>query len=326
MRTRASLSLLTCCCAVLAGCAAGPPKGPVTAVTTPAVGRPSAPQSAQAAFASEAFTPYAQLGVLTDDGLAPADTYAALNTACMSDAGYGQYADAAPYQGNPAVNGLTSGPPFGWYGYVGTAEATQYGFMAPGLASYFGSNTSPGLPADAQAAANKCFNIVSSFNNAQLATSLAGILTMAEAISNDEVQDPDIKDASKAWSACMARNGYNAPNANTLANQELKTLGLRGPPGPGTGPGLTAAQNEAQIAMAVADADCTQATDLDGIFFAVQASYEQQVVDANQQALNAAVRDYKASYAKELHKLPALLRTASATPPGRVTAPSPAPS
>ena len=79
----------------------------------------------------------------------------------------------------------------------------------------------------------------------------------------------------------------------------------------------------------------TQAADLAGIYFAVQDSYEQQVVDANQQALSAAVRQYKAAYTKGLGKLPALLRTASATPellqrpgrpggPGRAGGPSPA--
>ncbi len=62
------------------------------------------------------------------------------------------------------------------------------------------------------------------------------------------------------------------------------------------------------------DADCTQASDLAGIYFAVQASYEQQFVDANQQALNAEVRQYKAAFATELSKLPALLQTTSATP------------
>jgi hypothetical protein len=69
---------------------------------------------------------------------------------------------------------------------------------------------------------------------------------------------------------------------------------------------------QAQLAAAVSDANCTQSTDLAGIYFAVQASYEQQLVNANQQALTAAVRQYKAAYAKELSKLPALLRTTSA--------------
>ena len=46
-------------------------------------------------------------------------------------------------------------------------------------------------------------------------------------------------------------------------------------------------------------------------YFAVQADYEQQFVTANQQSLGVAVRRYKADYAKELSKMPALLRTAS---------------
>ena len=77
---------------------------------------------------------------------------------------------------------------------------------------------------------------------------------------------------------------------------------------------VSAAANQAQLAAAVTDADCTQSADLAGIYFAVQASYEQQLVNANQQALTAAVREYKASYARELSRLPALLRTTSATP------------
>ena len=172
------------------------------------------------------------------------------------------------------------------------------------------------LPAGAQAAAGKCLNIVADFNNAQFATSLAGIETMNDDIGNDVVQDPDFKQATKAWSACMARNGYSSPDADTLMLQELDALALRATPGsaasPGSGP--TAAQDKAQIATAVTDADCTQSTDLAGIYFAVQASYEQQFVTANQQALNAAVRQYKADYAQELSKLPALLRTTSAVP------------
>ena len=80
---------------------------------------------------------------------------------------------------------------------------------------------------------------------------------------------------------------------------------------------VSASANQAQIATAVTDADCTQSSDLAGIYFAVQASYEQQLVNANQQALTAAVKQYRAAYAKELAKLPALLRTAKAQPFGK---------
>jgi hypothetical protein len=283
-------------------------------------------------MSTEAFTPYAGLGASTDDGLALDDTYAALHTACMTDAGYGQYADATLYFAR-ANQGLAFAQPYGPWGYVGTALAAQYGFTAPSGSNDAQSSGSPAtglssLPAGAQAAAGKCFNIVEDFNNAQFATSQAGIETMNDDLSNDVVQDPDFKQATTAWSACMARNGYSAPGADELMLQELDALGLRVTHGSGATPGAgpTAAQNEAQITAAVTDADCTQSTDLAGIYFAVQGSYEQQFVTANQQALTAAVRQYKAAYAKELSKLPALLRTTSATPelpaPGQPSKPS----
>jgi hypothetical protein len=326
VRLRTGLSLLICCCAGLTACTAAAPKGPDATVTTPSVGRPPAPASAQAAMSMEAFTPYAGLGASTDDGLALGDTYSALHTACMGAAGYGQYADATPFFAR-ADRGLAFAQPYGPWGFIGTALAAQYGFTAPSGTDDAQSSGPPAtpvasLPAGAQAAGGKCLNVVEAFNNAQFATSLAGIETMNNDISNDVVQDLDFKKATKAWSACMARNGYSSSDADTLMLQELTALGLRavGPnPPPSSGP--TAAQNEAQIATAVTDADCTQSTDLAGIYFAVQGSYEQQFVTANQQALNAAVRQYKAAYAKELGKLPALLRTTSATPelpgPGR---------
>jgi len=324
MRIAAGLSVLICCCAGLAACTATAPKGPDATVTTPSVGRPPAPASAQAALSSEAFTPYAGLGASTDDGLAPGDTYAALHAACMADAGYGQDAGSAPYFAR-ANQGLAFAQPAGPWGYLGTALAAQYGFIAPSDSNDAQSSGPPAtplasLPAGAQAAAGKCFNVVEDFNNAQFATSLAGIETMNNDLSSDVVQDPGFKQATKAWSACMARNGYSSPGADTLMLQELDAIGQRvalgsgsvpgSTPVPGSGP--TAAQNQAQLAAAVTDADCTQSTDLAGIYFAVQGSYEQQFVTANQQALDTAVQEYKAAYARELRKLPALLRTTSA--------------
>jgi hypothetical protein len=182
------------------------------------------------------------------------------------------------------------------------------------------------MPAGAQAAAGKCFNILENFNNAQFAHSMAIIETLNNDIGNAEVADGSIKKAMANWSACMAKNGYRTNNAETFSQQAQVTLGLRPSPGkiPGPPSQPTAAQNKAQIAMAVADANCTLSSDLAGIYFAVQASYEQQFVSANQQALNAGVRQYKAAFAKALKMMPTLLRTTSATlnlfgppPPGR---------
>ncbi|HTZ22897.1 MAG TPA: hypothetical protein VMC83_02790 [Streptosporangiaceae bacterium] len=323
MRSRTSLGVLICCCAALAACTAGPPKGLDATVTTPAVGRPPAPASEGAALGSEAFTPYADLGAAANDGLAPGDTYANLHTACMQDAGYGQYAASTPFNVR-ANRGMGFPQPYGPWGYIGLQLAEQYGFNAPETDIPVEGGGAPGsaasMPAQAQAAAGKCLNIVQDFNNAQFATSTAGIETMNDDISDDVVNDPDLRKAQHAWTACMARNGYDGVQANTIWQQYV--IGFGPGPSPASSPSPTSAQNEAQIAAAVTDADCTLSTDLGGIYFAIQDSYERQFVTANQQALNVAVREFKANYAKELSRLPALLRTASATPNLPVPRPS----
>jgi hypothetical protein len=323
MRIRTGWGLLICG-VVLAACTANAPKGPATTVTTPAVGRPAAPASVAAAMSSEVFTPYAALGAANNDGLAPGDTYDALHTACMNDAGYGQYAADVPYPVR-TNRGLGFPQAYGPWGYVGTALAAQEGFLAP-EGGPGGGGPGPGggglfgnLPTGAQAAAGKCFNIMANFNNAQLAHSMSIIETLNNYISTDVVQDSEFKKATRDWSACMAKNGFSSPDPGSLGQQAQITLGQGQGPAPGQNPtelpgAPTAAQNQAQIAMAVADANCTLTSDLAGIYFAVQANYEQQFVSANQQALNAGVREYKAAFAKALKTMPALLRTTSATP------------
>src|SRR5258708_11916637 len=163
---------------------------------------------------------------------------------------------------------------------------------------------------------------------------LASIGTLSNDISNDLQRDAAVKNATQAWSACLAHNGYSYHQPQAVFFQELRLvygdrsfINIADP--------VSAAARQAQIATAVTDANCTQSADLAGIYFAVQASYEQQLVNANQQSLTSAVRQYKADYAKELSKLPALLRTTSATPdlphgpgpsgPGHAGGPRPAP-
>ena len=63
--------------------------------------------------------------------------------------------------------------------------------------------------------------------------------------------------------------------------------------------------------MAVTDANWTQ-TPTGRHLLRGPGQLEQQFVTGNQQALNVAVRRYKAAFARELSKLPAFLRTASA--------------
>jgi hypothetical protein len=323
MRIRTSLCLLICCCAALTACTAAAPKGPDATVTTPVVGRPPAPASAQAALSSEAFTPYAALGISNNDGLAPGASQYALTGPCMSAAGYPGITitdGIVPFGislGGPT--GLAFNQPWGGWGYLGAADAQQYGFRVPpgaaltvlGLGQIPAS--SPSVPASEQAAASKCGTITQDFANATQDGALAGIITLSNDIGNDVAHDPAVKNAIRAWSACMAKNGYTFDQPQNVVDQEFQVMyGGQRSISPSTT--VSASANQAQLAAAVTDAGCSQSSDLAGIYFAVQASYEKQLVTANQQALNDAASQYRAAYAKELKKLPALLRTASAQP------------
>jgi hypothetical protein len=325
MRIRSGLCLLICCCAGLAACTAGPAKGPIVTVTTPSVGRPQPPSSVQAALSREAFTPYAALGQSSNDGLAPNESNFALAAACLAAAGYpGAGPGTVPYSIDIGASGLAFSQPWGGWGYLGAAEAQQYGFLVPAgsaltaLGVDFQPSDPAGLPGPEQTAAGKCATIVQDFTNAMQDGALAGVTTLSNDIANDISQDAAVQKAVRAWSACMANNGYSDLQPQRVFFQELQAMygghrliNLSAP--------VSAAARQAQIAAAVTDATCTQSADLAGIYFAVQASYEQQLVNANQQALTVAVRRYRIAYQKELSRLPVLLRTAKAIPfrPGK---------
>ncbi len=321
MGIRTGLCLLICCCAGLTACTAAAPKGPDVTVSTPSVGRPQPPSSVQAALSRDAFTPYAALGQSNNDGLAPNESSNALAIACMTAAGYPNSANA-PFAISLGPANLAFSQPWGEWGYLGVAEAEQYGFRVPpgsaltalGIDLASGENTNPAsLPAAEQTAMGKCGTIAQDFTNAVQNGALAGIQALTNDIYNDVLKDAAVKDATQAWTACMAKNGYSFHQPQAVWRQELQTMsGSSHQISPDTP--VSAAANQAQIAAAVADANCSQSADLAGIYFAVQASYEQQLVNANAQALTAAVQQYRTAYAKELNKLPALLKTASAQP------------
>jgi len=307
MIRRNAVAVLLCCCAglAMAACSGGSgAKSPETSVTAPSVGKPAMAASIQAALAKQAFTPYAELGQAAGDGLAPNEAATSLAAACMTDAGYPS--DAGDLGLRETVGDtLTGASAFGAFGYVGASQAAQEGFGP-------GPGTRLAAPSDlsdaAQAATDKCGTIVGSFTGDQGNSALAAIQTLGQTIRSEEFKDPSIAKATKAWSVCMAADGYDYGTPNELLNSAMNVLR--------TASTLTAAQKAAQIAEAEADAACTQSTDLAGIYFAVQAGYEQQIVDANQPQLAKAVQPYRAAYQKELSKLPTLLTTTPTTAPG----------
>jgi hypothetical protein len=321
MRIPAGLCFLACCCAVLAACTAAGPVGPKTIVRTPSVGRPQPPASAQAALSQEAFTSYAALGLADDDGLAPGESQFSLGGACMTAAGYpAAGAGGVPQEVSLGLAGLAFALPWGGWGYLGAAEAQQYGFRNPpgsvmnALDTGFAPVNPASFPLAEQAASGKCATIVQDFGNAMAGGPLAGIGILGDDISTDVLQDAAVKAATRIWSACMAKNGYSFGAPLAVYPQERQAMYGTGPIV--IGAAVSTAAQHAQLAAAATDADCSQSSDLAGIYFAVQASYEQQLVTANQQALSDAARQYRAAYARELSKLAALLRTAKAQPFG----------
>ena len=82
---------------------------------------------------------------------------------------------------------------------------------------------------------------------------------------------------------------------------------------------VSASANQAQLAAAVTDADAPSPGDLAGIYFAVQASYEKQLVTANQQALNAAVQPVPRRLRQGAEKAPGAAADGQgpAIPPGQ---------
>jgi flagellin-like hook-associated protein FlgL len=324
MNIRVLVLLVVACCAGLTGCTAAASSGPDVTVTDPSVGKPAAPDSVEAALSRMAFTPYAALGLSDDDGLAPNESSQALSAACMSTAGYPDGPNT-PFAVRVTDAGLAFSQPYGAWGYLGLADAEQFGFLQPAgsAMSSLGIDTSSSppnpstLPAAEQTALGKCATIVGGFTNDVDNGPLAGISAITNDIYTDMQKDAQVISATKAWSTCMSQEGYDYPDPSTGVRDELESVFDQSGPGMRItigGSSVSPAANKAQIAMAVADADCTSSTDLAGIYFAIQAGYEQQIVNANQQALTAAVQRFRADYQKEIGRLPALLKTAKATP------------
>jgi hypothetical protein len=104
--------------------------------------------------------------------------------------------------------------------------------------------------------------------------------------ASDTGRDSRVIRVEQAWSSCMARKGfsYATPMAPAQADWPLV---------PGAGGALEPSPRE--IATAEADVACKGTTDLPGIWLAVQAGYERQLIAANQAALTASLRDSQAA-------------------------------
>ncbi len=129
------------------------------------------------------------------------------------------------------------------------------------------------LPQAEQTAMDKCSTVAGDFGNAVQNGALAGIAALASDIYDDVLRDPAVRNATQAWIACMAKNGYSFRQPDAVFRQEIQAM-FGGNHFTDAAATVSAAACRAQIAAAVTDAGCTDSTDLAGIYFAGQASYD----------------------------------------------------
>ena len=53
---------------------------------------------------------------------------------------------------------------------------------------------------------------------------MAGIGTLSNDIADDVLKDVAVKNATQAWSACMARNGYSFQQPQAVFRQEIQNM------------------------------------------------------------------------------------------------------
>ncbi|WP_406286860.1 hypothetical protein [Streptomyces sp. NBC_00209] len=91
-------------------------------------------------------------------------------------------------------------------------------------------------------------------------------------------QEPAVKAAMSAWSGCMKERGFNAPTV--WDTDELVGVQSETP-------------TDKEIAIAVADVECKQDTDLIKIWFAQESAIQRQLVKENQASLGGAQNQVK---------------------------------
>ena len=190
-----------------------------------------------------------------------------LRRGCWARAGGGRGVEGYPNSASIPLSvsvgpaNLSFAQPWGPWGYLGAAAAQEYGFRAPagsalselGL-NFQGKGADPStLPQAEQAAIGKCSTITQDFSNAMQNGPLAGSGTLSNDLYNDVAKDAQVASATRAWVACMARNGCSCTQPGTVFFTELKAM-FGGNQHVTPGSQVSAAASQAQIAVAVTDA------------------------------------------------------------------------
>lgn len=163
----------------------------------------------------------------------------------------------------------------GAYGYVDDANnssARAHGFHEVGGSIVAGRK----LPATEQNAFDACVKSAQDTIDKGTDSVTTGNSLLNDLLNQSQVAataDGRVRAATKVWANCMKDQGFGtAADPAALATQP----GSRSP-----NPSST------EIATAIADATCTRSSNLSGTYFAVEAGYQNELIQKNQQALTA---------------------------------------
>ncbi|MBV2152295.1 hypothetical protein [Kitasatospora sp. SUK 42] len=192
-----------------------------------------------------------------------------LVVSCMHRAGFSAFTGDGLQAAQPPDNATAL--PAGPWGYLGAEAAATLGFHPP-------KRTAP-RPDAAPVGAGEAYDNARVDCDRQAAEQLGSPPAAgAELVGRlfDESMKAAAKDArvvaaTRAWTVCMTAAGFEAATPDELARKYQTT------------PEAT----PAELAAARADADCTATSNLAGLWFAVLAGYQRQLIDRNAQALTA---------------------------------------
>ncbi|WP_424183796.1 hypothetical protein ACOBQX_17700 [Actinokineospora sp. G85] len=284
MRNFPLLSPVLATVLLLGACSSGgPDNGPGPApVPEPAIPASPAPAPASAAEVRLPLDPYVRLAAGNEDVIGKAS--AILVAKCMREKGFDYTPDPAGPTAPPA--------PLPPYGINDLAQAKQSGYSPPGsgnLQSMAEQGSSlpsideavrehgeawvkalygfspPKLESDGTGCYDTSFVRVPEYD--RLDRELPGKL-QGQSVELTQA-DGRVVAASGEWSACMAESGFHYRTPAEPRQQKWPT-----PTSP------------AETATAVADVTCKDKTNLPGVWLAVQAGYQQTLLDRNAPALN----------------------------------------
>ncbi|MFI9322866.1 hypothetical protein ACIGXI_24245 [Kitasatospora aureofaciens] len=204
----------------------------------------------------------------------------ALIVSCMHRAGFSAFTGDGLQAAQPPDNATAL--PAGAWGYLGAEAAATLGFHPP--------KRTPPRPNPAPAGSGEAYDGARVDCDRQAAERIGSppaagsrlVGRLFDESAKATAKDARVVAATRQWSACMTTAGFGATTPEELPQRYQ------------TAPEVT----PAELAAARADADCTAGTELAGLWFAVLAGYQRQLIDRNAEALTAQKEAVRAQDAK----------------------------